>query len=86
VRLRNLVGAQHRRAGLGRGEGHALAQLGRGSDVVEPRDRARRLAEGAVLGDVLDALAVDEHGAAVIERAKIVRSGAHERSALLFDV
>ena len=62
-RARDLVGAQNRRAGLGRAEGHALAHLGRGRDVVEPRDRARRLAEGRMRGDVLDALAVDERPA-----------------------
>ncbi len=74
---RDLVGAQHRLAGLGRDEGHALAQLRLGRDVVEPRHRARRLAKCTVFGYVLDALAVDEHLPSVVERAKIVRSGPH---------
>ncbi len=74
---RNLVGAQHRLAGLGRRERHALAHLRRRRDVVEPRDRARRLAECGMARDVLDGLAVDEHLPSVIERAKIFRAGSH---------
>src|SRR5215510_4903128 len=74
---RYLVGAQHRLAGLGRDEGHALAVFRRRRDVVEARDRARRLAKGDVTGDVLDALAVDEHLPAVVERAKIFGTGSH---------
>jgi len=80
---RDLIGAQHRLAGLGRHERHALAHVRLGRDVVEPRDRARGLAERAVRGHVLDALAVDEHLPSVIERAKIVRSGSHERRRLV---
>ena len=75
VRSGNLVGAQHRRAGLGRDEGHALAHLGRGRDVVEPRHRARGLAEGRMLGDVGDLLAVDEDLPSVIERAQVFGPG-----------
>ena len=67
VRARDLVGAQHRLAGLGRGERHQLAVLKRRGDVVEPRHRARRFAERGMGGDVLDPLAVDKHRPAVIQ-------------------
>src|SRR5262249_56949212 len=46
--------------------------------VAERRTRARGLAEGRVLGDVLDALAVDEDLPSVVEGAKIVGAGSHE--------
>ncbi len=46
MRPRDLIGAQHRRAGLGRRERHPLAVFRRRRDVVEARERARRLAEG----------------------------------------
>ena len=81
VRLRNLVAAMHRRPGLGRGECHQLAVLGRRRDVVEPRERARRLAEGGMLGDVLDPFAVEEHLPAVVERFEIFRAGAQRFAA-----
>ena len=43
---RNLISAQHRLAGLGRNEGHALAHLRRRRDVIQPCDRAGSLAKG----------------------------------------
>ena len=79
---RNLVGPQHRLAGLGRDEGHALAHLRRGRDVIEARDRADRLAKGTMRGDVLHALAIDEDLPSVVERAKIFRTGSHQGNAL----
>jgi len=75
--VRDLVSAQHRLAGLGRDERHALTHLRRRRDVVESRDRARRLPEGEMRGHVLDAFAVDEHLPSIVERAKIVGSGSH---------
>src|SRR5262249_55669050 len=76
---RGLVGAQHRPARLGRDERQARPPTPRPRDVVESRDRARRLAEGEMGGHILDALAVDEHLPSVIERAKIVGAGSHTR-------
>ena len=77
---RNLEGAQHRRAGLGRGECHQLAVFRRRRDVVEPRHRARGLAERLVLADIGDALAIEKHLAAVVERAQIFGAGAERVS------
>src|SRR5260370_26824183 len=76
---RDLVGAQHRLAGLGRDKRHELAHLWRSRDVVEPRQRARRLAEGDVRSHVLDALAVDEHLPSIVEGAKIIGASSHRR-------
>ena len=76
---RDLVSAQHRLAGLGRDEGHALAHLRRRRNIIEFRDRADRLAKGEMGGDILDALAVDENLPSVIERAKIFRAGSHDQ-------
>ena len=50
---------------------------GRGGDVEQAGDRARRLAERRMRGDVLDALAVDEDAPAVVERAEIFGARAH---------
>src|SRR5499426_108454 len=79
----NLIGAHDWRAGSGRDEGHALAHLRGGRNVVEPRHRPRGLAEGRVPGDVIDALAVDEHLPSVVERSEIVGAGSHDVMPLL---
>src|SRR5579871_2648783 len=42
--------------------------------IVEPRDRARRVAEGRVGGDVLDPLAIDIDLAALAQALEIFRS------------
>jgi hypothetical protein len=39
--------------------------------VVKARHHARCVAEGGMLGDVLDALAIDENGAIVTQRLEI---------------
>ena len=51
--------------------------------VVEPRDRARGVAERRMRGDVLDPLAVDLDLAAVAQAFEIFRAG--ERPALRGD-
>jgi hypothetical protein len=43
--------------------------------IVKPGDHPRGVAEGGMLGHVLDALAVDENGAVVGERGQIFRAG-----------
>src|SRR5262249_30533197 len=85
VAARNLVGAQHWRAGLRRRKRHALTPSGPRRNVVAPRDRPRRRAERDMLGDILDALTIDEHLPAVVERAQIIRTGSHESSARFFE-
>ena len=74
--VRDLIGAQHRRPGLRRGEGHALAHGRIRGDVEQMRQRARRLAERRMFGDVLDRLAVDEDLPAVAQGAQIFGAGA----------
>src|SRR6202043_1090657 len=64
-------------AGLRRRKRHALALCRIGGDVVQVRDRARRLTEGRMRGDVLDALAVDKNTPAVVERTQVFGAGAH---------
>ena len=43
--------------------------------VVEPRHHPRGIAEGGMLGDVLDALAVDPHLSAVVEAVEKFLAG-----------
>ena len=76
VGLRDLIGAQHRRAGLGRGKRHQLAVGRLRRDVVEPGDRARGLAKRLVLRDIRDLLAVEEDMPPVVERAQVFLAGA----------
>ena len=75
-RFRRLeVGVRHAAvAGLGRQQDLVLA-LGIVQRVVEPRDHARGVAEGRMLGHVLHALAVDVDLAAVAKRGEILRAG-----------
>ena len=47
--------------------------------VVEPRNHPRRVAEGRMLGDVLDPLAVDPHLSAVIEAVEEFLAGIGKR-------
>ena len=51
--------------------------------IVEPRDRARRVAERRMRGDVVDALAVDIDLASVAQAFEVFRAG--ERAALAGD-
>src|SRR5262245_16866956 len=77
VPSRDLEAPQHRLAGLRRGKRHQLAILCGRRDVVEPGHRACRLPERRVRRDVGDALAPDEHLAAVVERLEIVQARTH---------
>ena len=61
-------------AGIGRPGQHGLA-LGIVQRVVEPRDRARGIAERRMRGDVLDPLAVDIDLAPVAQACEIFRAG-----------
>src|SRR6267154_6838875 len=62
------------RAGVGRAGQHALAG-GIMQRVVEPRDRARRIAEGRMGGDVGDPLALNIDFAAVAQALEIFLAG-----------
>ncbi len=70
------------RAGVGR-RGQDRLGLVRMQRVVEPRDRARGIAERRMGGDVLDALAIDIDLAPVAQAFEIFRAG--ERPAFLGD-
>ena len=63
----DLIGAQHRLPRARRRKRHPVAPFGLGRDIVEPGDRARRLAKRRMRRHVGDPPAVDEDGAAVIE-------------------
>ena len=69
-------------AGVGR-RGQQRLGLGVMQRVVEPRDRARGIAERRMGGDVLDPLAVDIDFAAVAQAFEIFRAG--ERPPFLGD-
>ena len=81
MRARDLPAAPHRPAALGWHEGHRFAVLRRGSEVEEPRERARAAAERAVLGDVRHPLAVDVDGARLVSQVRQeVRAGSQTLS------
>src|SRR5205807_4159380 len=75
----NLPGALYRLAGLGRGEGHALAQFRRRGNVIKVGDGARGAAKCRMRCDVLDAFAVDKDPPSVFERVKIFGTRAHRQ-------
>ena len=66
------------RAGVGRRGEHVLG-LRVVQRVVEPRDRARGVAESRMRGDVVDALAVDVDLAPVAQAGEIFRAGERPR-------
>ena len=76
--LGDLIGAQHRRPGLRRGEGHALAHGWIRGDIKQVRERSGGLPEGRVFGHVPDSLAIDENLPAVAQRAEIFVAFAHQ--------
>src|SRR5262249_51469541 len=66
--------------GAGRGrQQNPVPALGIVQRVVEPRHDARGVAESLVLGDVLDALAVDVDLASVRQRGQILGTGLRRR-------
>ena len=69
-------------AGVGR-RGQGFLALGVVQRIVELGDRDGGVAEGRVLGDILDALAVDIDLAAVAQRLEVL--GARERALLALD-
>ena len=50
---------------------------GRAREIPRLRDAADRLGEGRMLGDVVDALAVEEHRASVPQAADVVIAASH---------
>jgi hypothetical protein len=76
MRARDLVGAQDRGAGLGRGKGHALAPRWLRRKVKQTGERVGGLAKRRVLGHVLHQFAIDIDAPAVAQGAQVLRARA----------